>query len=594
MAQLLQKLRIDRRAQARGQGPSYLRMPGWLLVVTVLAVLAVIVTEFAVDLADYPALRDIVVIVDLGLVLGFLGWHAVHLLRNRHRLFQFLFEERLDLLVVVLAAIVAAVVPRAGAAIVIARLVLTGAGKVLGSAFATRIARFANLKPSQTLALSFLALLAAGTALLMLPASTVDGEGARFIDALFTATSATCVTGLVVQDTGTHFTPFGQVVILLLIQAGAIGMLVLGAAFVVLVGGRLPGRQQVGLGSLLEVQTPEGIKRLVTAVTAATFGTELIGAAALYVLWGVGVMDLPARYDDAAGALWWSLFHSISAFCNAGFALAEDSLSMWVGNPMVSAVFVGLITAGGLGFVVVLDLTNRQNWGVLRPGAIWSRLQVQTRVVLVATLVLDLVGALAFLFFEYDGALAGLSIPTKLNAALFQGVTLRTAGFNTVPLGALAAPTVIVCVVWMFIGAGPGSTGGGVKTTTAATVIMAVRAMLRGREEVELFGRAIPQVVVYRSISIVFIAGAIIASFLVLLTATQGGNFERLAFETVSAFGTVGLSMGATSELDTVGKALVTMLMYTGRVGPLTLALAIGERTVPKGYKYPQGRMAVG
>ncbi|MDA0712914.1 MAG: potassium transporter KtrB, partial [bacterium] len=225
---------------------------------------------------------------------------------------------------------------------------------------------------------------------------------------------------------------------------------------------------------------------------------------------------------------------------------------------------------------------------------IWARLNMQTRVVLLATVILDLTGMLLFLFFEYDGVLAELGIMEKIGAALFQSVSSRTAGFNVVPIATMAPATVLFLLVWMFIGASPGSTGGGIKTTTLAVALMSVRAMLTGRDEVELMGRRIPSVIVNRSLSIILISGVVIIFFLMWMVGTQNLPFERLLFEVVSAFGTVGLSMDMTTKLDNFGRILVILLMFVGRIGPMTMALAIGERSRPKGYRLAEGRLAVG
>lgn len=593
MAGWLERAR-ERSAHLRAeQGAVEVPLPRFVRVLAALTAVAVAVLEFGFNLAERPLLRSVVLALAVALVSGFAAWMAVRTWRNRRQLFPFLFEERVDLLLLGVALIALIFSPRASSVIVIGRMAVAGGAWALTTAVGRRAVHLANLRPPQTVALSFLALVAFGTVLLMLPAATVDGRGASFLDALFTMTSATCVTGLVVHSTGGYFTPFGQVVILIAIQIGGIGMMVLAASFAVLVGGRIPGRQQVGLGTILGVETPEGVKRLVTVITAATLTTEFIGAAVLFGMWAVGVLPLPEGYESVGGALWWSLFHSISAFCNAGFALQDDSLMRWVENPFVCGAFIILITLGGLGFIVLSDVGQHLR-RLRRPREFWNRLQVQSRVMFLATVFLDLGAAVAWLFFEYDGALEGLSVGGKINAAFFQAVTLRTAGFNTVPFEGIAAPTLVVCLAWMFIGAGNGSTGGGVKATTAATVVMAVRAMLRGRDEVEIFGRRLPQGVVYRSISIVLIGGISVALFLIFLTATQDIPFEPLLFETFSAFGTVGLSMGGTAQLDAFGKVAVSVLMYLGRVGPLTLALAIAERPAPKTYSYPQGDLAVG
>jgi trk system potassium uptake protein len=572
---------------------SVMHVPRPLIMVALSLATFVAAAELFFVVEDTPLLLLMVILFDTLLVSGFSGWLALRLLRSAERPLVRLLEHRIDVLVAISSLLLLPVAPRVAGGIVIARIGFTALGVGLTTALGERAARLANLKPPQTLALSFIGLIALGTALLATPAASASGAGVPLVDALFTMSSAITITGLVVQDTGTFFSPFGKTIILLGFQTGAVGTMVLGAAFIVVVGGRLPGRQQQELSQLLQVNPGEGLRRLIAAVSATFLGAEAIGAALLYGLWAVGWMELPREYDEALLALWWCVFHAVSAFCNAGFALSADSLSRFVSDPFVNLVFIALITTGGLGFAVISDLSRRRPW-LEKPRWSWSSLQMHTRVVLLATLVLNLFGALAFLFFEYEGVLAPYGIATKLNASVFQAVTLRSCGFNTVPTVGLAMPTVIVMLMWMFVGAGPGSTGGGVKTTTATVTVLAIRAMLRGRDDVELFGRALPQTVVYRSIAIVLVTGVIAAVFLVLLTATQDIAFVSLLFETISALATVGLSVGASAELDTTGKLLISALMYFGRIGPLTLALAVGSSPVVRTFRYPEGRMAVG
>lgn len=577
-----------------------LKVPRWLGALIVGAVLFVVGSEGLVNLQDHPLHELAVIVVDVALVLGFAAWTAIRLLRNQRRLRDFVNEERITLLLVAMSLVLVPLVPRVGAAVVIARLAVSALGGTLETEIGRRAVILANNRPPLAVAFSFLAMIAVGTLLLTFPAATVNGQGASLVDAAFTISSATSVTGLTLHDTAGYWTPFGLAVILVWVQLGAIGIQSLAAAFAVLAGGRVPGRTAegldlLGLGGAVELGTTEGLKKLLTAVTGTTLGIELLGALALFSLWGVGALEVPAGYDDVAGALWWSVFNSISAFCHAGFVLTPDSLVPYVSNTAVNVVFITLIVLGSLGFAVMADLQQRELWRHWRdPRAFWSKTHIQTRVVLVGTLVLTVAGMLSFLAFEYNGAMSGLGLGGKLNASFLQSVTLRSAGLNSVDTSTISTPTSVLFMVFMFIGGGPGSTAGGVRITTAVVVIMAVRTMLTNRSDVEIYGRRMPQMIVYRSISIVLISGMMIALALVLLLATQDIAFEPLAFETFSAFGTVGLSMGVTSELDTFGRWLVTLLMYLGRVGPLTLALAIGETALATGYRYPEGRLAVG
>ena len=424
-----------------------------------------------------------------------------------------------------------------------------------------------SLKLAHAFTLSFIAVILTGTFFLTLPASTVDGEGASFLDALFTITSSVCAVGLSVVDTGTYFTQLGQAVILISIQMGGLGIMILSIFF--------------------SASNIKSLRNLVRSVALIALLVELFGALFLFAAWQGEFKTLGMR-------LWWSIFHAVSAFCNAGFTLSSTSLSRWVDNPWVCSVFMLLITLGGIGFLVLADLARPRVWSIWKPSAIWNRLQIQTKVVLGATLVLNLLGMLLFLFLEYDGVLAPLSTGAKIHTALFQAITARTAGFHTVSFSLISPATLLFLVVWMFVGASPGSTGGGIKTTTATLSLMAFKAMLTGRKNIELFGRRIPPVVINRSLSIILVSAFVVIFFLMLLLGTQSLPFERLLFEAISAFGTVGLSIDTTEKLDSLGRFLIIVLMLVGRVGPLTVALAIGEKIQARNYRYPEGRIAVG
>jgi len=448
------------------------------------------------------------------------------------------------------------------------------------SAFLAQI----RLNPARLLLLSFLVVIAVGMALLMVPAATADHRGARFVDALFTATSATCVTGLIVQDTGTYFSGFGQVVILILIQVGGLGIMTLSTLFAIILGRRLRLREEEQMRDILDQSSSVEMYSLIVRIFSITLFFELIGALLLYVKW------ISSMGSD--GALKSAVFHSVSAFCNAGFSLYSQSLTAYAGDWYVSGVVMFLIIFGGLGFVVINDVMHNAHH--LNPLTVrWSRLTVHSRIVIMTTAFLIVVGTLTVFFFEFDNAMLGLSTLDKLIAALFQSVTFRTAGFNTIDTAALRDVTLFFGILLMFIGASPASTGGGIKTTTFAVLLLSVRCLLRSRDEVELFGRTIPHQTVFKSIAILLFSLTFLVVFTVLLLATQGGAFLDVLFEAVSAIGTVGLSTGVTGTLDGVGKVIVTILMYVGRVGPLTVAMALGE--VRKVHvDYPTTRITVG
>lgn len=542
--------------------------------------------EFSYDVKREALLSRLVLGLDIALLICFYLVVFLRVYKNRGQLTILMRLHKADTAYLLLTTAFL-VMPRLAAGLVIGRLMITILTRLLETKVGTRFLSELNLRPSQTLALGFVGLIGVGTLLLTLPAATVDGHGVSFVNALFTITSASCVAGLTVFDVGSYLSHFGQAVVLIGMQVGGLGIMVLSAAFAVLVGGNIPSRKQVGLSEVLDVGTSEGLKRLIRSVTATTVVMELSGAMALFFM-------LQDEIPKAGDRLWWSVFHAVSAFCNCGISLSPYSLTPLLNIPLACFVILTLITIGGIGFFVISDLTSADVWRIKKPRAIWNRLEIQTRVVIVATIFLQILGMLLFLFFEYDGALYGLSIDKKVLASLFHSINLRSAGFFVVPMGVIAAPTVLFSIAFMFIGAAPGSTGGGIKTTTAAVSIVALRAMLRGRDDVDLFGRHIPPSIVNRSLSIVMVAAMVILIFLTMLLATQNIPFERLFFEIVSAFGTVGLSMDSTGLLNDTGKILIICVMYVGRIGPLTLALAIGQRASAQGYTLPKGRIAVG
>lgn len=577
---------MGKESESRTSANSLLAVSKGLIFYFFLLVITIISLEAIFDLKRAIFWLRIATMLDLALIGSYFLFLVNACYSHRYALAAFMRERKGEFLYSLLI-IAVLFMPRMAAALIIVRLLLWYGLRLLKTDRGRKLLASINLRPSQTLMLSFLVLIGAGTLLLMLPAATPNGRGASFINALFTMTSASCVAGLSVYNLGADFSRFGQAVILLGMQAGGIGIMALSAVFAVLIGGRIAGRRQLYLRETLDLSSPENLSALIKSIALSTFSLELIGATALFLLWRDEILPLGDR-------LWWAIFHAVSAFCNSGLALFPNSLESFVDDPLTALVIIFLCTAGGLGFFVLRDLADAEVWVIKKPRAVWDRLQIQTRVVIVAYLLLDLGGLLIFLFFEYDGVLYGLSLPSKISAAFFNVVNMRSAGFSIVSLGTLAAPSVVFCVIFMFIGAAPGGTGGGIKVTTAAVCIMALRAMLRGRPEVEIMGRRLPYSTVNRSVSIVLVAALFLAVSFTFLLASQTLSFERLLFETVSAFGTVGLSMNATASLNSIGKLLIIMVMYVGRVGPLTIALAIGETREHQAYQLPTGRMAVG
>jgi len=429
-----------------------------------------------------------------------------------------------------------------------------------------------RLRPAQLLAVSFLTLILIGAVLLALPGASRDGRSIGLVDALFTSTSAVCVTGLVVRDTGSQFSNAGLTAIAGLIQAGGLGILTITASLAVFGGPGLDRRERAAIGEALEIDQVRETRRVLGRIIGTTLLIEAAGALALYVAWH----DLLA---DPLRRAAWAAFHAVSAFCNAGFALFADnaSLTAFVGDPGINLTIAILIVLGGLGFSVLADSAGRA-WDVLR-GRERRRLRRHSRWVLVTTLVLVATGALAFHASERHGVLAGLSGTERWIAAAFQSVTLRTAGFNTVDFAAIGLPAVALCVAWMLIGGSPGSTAGGMKTTTAAVVVASL--VRRPRLDAALRGKAARTALAY--------LGVFLVSTL-LLGLLAGSGAAEVPFEVASALGTVGVSMGLTWKLGTAAKLLVSGMMFVGRVGPFVLAAALLNRKAPEAAEIPPER----
>jgi trk system potassium uptake protein TrkH len=442
-----------------------------------------------------------------------------------------------------------------------------------------------QLSPAQVLSASILALIAAGTILLRLPVAATAAP-LSWLDAFFTATSAVCVTGLVVVDTPVDLSLFGQLVVLVLIQFGGLGYMAITTVVAVTLGKQLTLQERLTLQEALNVQTMEGLVRFAVTVFKVTLAIELAAAAVLAVRW------IP-EFGVARGA-YYGLFHAVSGFNNAGFALFSDSLIRHRGDWLVNIVMSALIISGGLGFVVLTELRSLGR----RP-----RLSLHTRLVLWVTGLLIAGGTIAIYVLEIrnPGTLAGLPPAEAALAAFFQAVSPRTAGFNTIDIGAMTPAALFVLMVLMFIGASPGGTGGGVKTTTFAITVAALWATVRGAEEPSIFRRRLPPTLVVRAFFISLIAFLALNVVAALLLATERRDLLPTLFETTSAFGTVGLSMGeAPSPLSLaghfspVGKLLVAVMMFMGRVGPLTLAVAVARGRPRPRIRYPEGKVLIG
>lgn len=454
-------------------------------------------------------------------------------------------------------------------------------GKNTESSLLEKINLFKRFTPAQVLVLGFALLILAGGFILSLPISSATGQPIHFIDALFTSTSAVCVTGLVVVDTGTRYSILGQVVILLLIQIGGLGFMTMATLFALIMRKRIYLKERLIMQEAYNQLTVEGVVKLASRVLLITVLIEGVGAIILGLRWS-------AEYGLARG-FYYGLFHSVSSFNNAGFDLFGGfrSLTLYKSDFTVNLVVSFLIILGGIGFGVLLDIYRRRTW---------RRLSLHTKVVLTTTAILLAVGTLGVLFMEYNNAstLASFTLPEKVMASWFQSVTTRTAGYNTIDIGGMRSATQFLFVMLMFIGASPGSTGGGIKTTTFGSLVSAVWAMVRGKEDIELYERRLPKEIVYRSLAISTVALGLVIFITMLLTITENADFLTVLFETTSAFGTVGLTMGITSKLTIVGKLAIMLTMYLGRVGPLTVAFALAQKQQKAIYRLAEEKIMVG
>jgi trk system potassium uptake protein TrkH len=443
------------------------------------------------------------------------------------------------------------------------------------------------MSPERLFILSFAGVILIGGGLLRLPLSAANAP-LPWIDALFQSASAVCVTGLATVEVGRDLSLAGQTILITLFQVGGLGILTFSAVFFVLLGHGLASKERDIVQSVFLYSPRRDLGPILKFVFLSTFVYE--GAGTL-LLWARFSLDFPWHE-----ALFKAAFHAISAFNNAGFSLFSDSLVSYQGDLIVNLTFMGLIVAGGIGFIVHYELHMRL-FGSQRS------LSAHTKVVLVATGVLIGGGALLFFVFENHRILHGLPWQNRVLASLFQSITPRTAGFNTVDIGMLANETVLLMIALMFIGASPGSTGGGVKTTSISLLFLIMWSRLRGREDVNVFNRTIPRELLQRTISII-LAATLSICFIVavlLLTSDYSGSadesrhlFVEYIFETTSAFATVGLSMNLTPTLNTPQKLAIILMMFAGRVGPLTLAFSLARITSRKAFTYAEEGVMVG
>ena len=440
--------------------------------------------------------------------------------------------------------------------------------------------------PSRVLMAGFFLVILVGSLLLHLPAASTHGR-LSYIDALFTATSAVCVTGLSVLDPGRDLTLLGQVILIMLIQLGGLGFMTFGTMLLIVLRKRITLSERLLISNSLNEDGLQGIVRLVMRIMGLTLSIEGIGAVLL-------MTRLIPKHGVARG-VWYSIFHAISAFCNAGFDLA-GGFETYRNDPIVMLIVMALITLGGIGFSVMFDVQKSQGR--------FSRLTLHSKLVLVISAILTVSGAVLFFLFEHDNPLT-LADPmlhpgVRPVAALFQSVTTRTAGFQTIDQENLTPPSLMLTLIWMFIGASPASTGGGLKTTTFGIFFLLIVNVLRGRDRIIVFRRTINQSLVNRAVVLFTLALClVILSFLALslmLPPSEAVNSGNILYEVISAFATVGLTIGVTAELNFGGKLVMCAIMFIGRVGLMTIAFGLTRRH-SKGQNhlvYPEGKVMIG
>lgn len=448
-----------------------------------------------------------------------------------------------------------------------------------------------RLHNSHLLIIIFATFITLGGILLSLPISA-KGTAVPFLDALFMSTSAMCVTGLAVIDISAKLTTFGQLVILALIQLGGLGIMTFSTVFLLMLGKNISFRERSVMQDMFSFSGNE-IESVVKYIFFFTLLIEGIGAVALTARWWG---DFPP-----ATAIYYGIFHSISAFCNAGLSLFSDSLVSFRGDWVINITFMLLIIFGGLGFIILREVKVALIPKIMRKRG--PSLSLHSKMAVVVTLVILVAGTLMFLVLEGNNTLAGLPLETRILASMFQSVTPRTAGFNTLNFADMANATLLGTIILMFIGASPGSTGGGVKTTTFGVLIGLVMARSQAREDVSMFKRTISEETVSRAIAIVFASFTLVVVVTFMLMITEGNTIQTMVgrglfieglFEVVSAFGTVGLSMGITTALSTMGKVLIIMVMFIGRLGPLTIAVAISKKEAKGDFRYAEENIMVG
>lgn len=435
-----------------------------------------------------------------------------------------------------------------------------------------------SLNPPMVLSLGFAILITAGGLLLSLPFFTKSGQATPLVDSLFVAASASCVTGLTPVNTLEHWNTYGHILIIILIQIGGLGVMSLASIIPLILGKKIGMKSRQILKEQLNVESLEGMIVLFKYVLAFTFGTEVLGA----ILLSIKFVPL---YGAGKG-VWYAVFHSISAFCNAGFDILGDSIFPFRDDLLINLTLCALVIVGGLGFVVTSELFRRRSF---------KKLSTHSKLVLMVTAILLILGTVMFLFLENeDGVLQYETLKGSILESFFQSVVARTAGFYSVDLSKIKDSTALMLMGLMFVGGSPGSTAGGIKTTTLGVLFLSTHAVVRGESEPVVFGRHIGTETVRKALAIFLVSIVIILSVSFMLTITESAPLVDILYETVSALATVGASKGITPHLTDAGKNLITLCMYLGRIGPMTMAFAFGMKAKKSLIRYPESFISIG
>lgn len=457
-----------------------------------------------------------------------------------------------------------------------------------------------ELSTTQLISLGFLSAIIIGAFLLMMPFSSAEHTFTPFVDSLFTAATSVCVTGLVVVTTASHWSLAGKIIILCLIQLGGLGIISFTTGMMMILGRRITLRDRVILEDSLNLNTLKGLVRFLRRIFKGTFLVEGIGAVGYSFIFIPMCIKKCGVLNGVLQGIWYSVFHSVSAFCNAGIdLLGEDSLAQFAVNPWFHLVTALLIIMGGLGFIVWWDIAENIRKAVRGEfpfNRIFKRLRVHTKIVIVTTLSLIIGGAVLIFCMEYSNqeTIGGFTLAQKLMLSLFQSVTLRTAGFAMFPQSGLRSGSVLICLFIMLIGGSSISTAGGIKTTTFAVLFLSARMTIRGNDELIAFGRRIPHKTVQKALAVTIVSMIVFIMAALTLHVVEGGSMADAAFETASAIATVGLSRDYTARLHTAGKLLITLCMYLGRIGPISMAIFFGRKKHDSPVGYAEEDVTVG